>query len=448
MPFWKNNHVTPAQVILLGFLMLIATGTVLLMLPIASNGPGGASFLDALFTTVSATCVTGLVVHDTAVYWSPFGQAVILLLIQIGGMGVITVAIAISMLSGRRIGLKQRWIMQESIAAPQVGGIVRMTGFIIKTSLLIEGIGAILLAFRFIPQMGLRGIWASIFHAVSAFCNAGFDIMGTENAQYASLVAYENDPLINIVIPLLLISGGIGFLTWSDIREHGIHLRAYRLQSKLILVATVVLLLLPALYFFFYEFNLPQWEGMTVWEKVQASWFQSATPRTAGFNTVNLSQLSEPGKLITLLLMLIGGSPGSTAGGFKTTTLMVLLLAARAVFRRKESMQSFGRRIPADILRNAAAIFFLYLVLFLTGGVLICCIDGVPLLDALFETASAIGTVGLTVGITPTLSVPSHLILIFLMYFGRVGGLTMVFALMPGKAPAPTQLPQEKIPVG
>ena len=448
MPFWKNNHVTPAQVILLGFLMLIATGTVLLMLPIASNGPGGASFLDALFTTVSATCVTGLVVHDTAVYWSPFGQAVILLLIQIGGMGVITVAIAISMLSGRRIGLKQRWIMQESIAAPQVGGIVRMTGFIIKTSLLIEGIGAILLAFRFIPQMGLRGIWASIFHAVSAFCNAGFDIMGTENAQYASLIAYENDPLINIVIPLLLISGGIGFLTWSDIREHGIHFRAYRLQSKLILVATVVLLLLPALYFFFYEFNLPQWEGMTVWEKVQASWFQSATPRTAGFNTVNLSQLSEPGKLITLLLMLIGGSPGSTAGGFKTTTLMVLLLAARAVFRRKESMQSFGRRIPADILRNAAAIFFLYLVLFLTGGVLICCIDGVPLLDALFETASAIGTVGLTVGITPTLSVPSHLILIFLMYFGRVGGLTMVFALMPGKAPAPTQLPQEKIPVG
>lgn len=448
MPFWKNNHVTPAQVILLGFLMLIATGTVLLMLPIASNGPGGASFLDALFTTVSATCVTGLVVHDTAVYWSPFGQAVILLLIQIGGMGVITVAIAISMLSGRRIGLKQRWIMQESIAAPQVGGIVRMTGFIIKTSLLIEGIGALLLAFRFIPQMGLRGIWASIFHAVSAFCNAGFDIMGTENAQYASLVAYENDPLINIVIPLLLISGGIGFLTWSDIREHGIHLRAYRLQSKLILVATAVLLLLPALYFFFYEFSLPQWEGMSVWEKIQASWFQSATPRTAGFNTVNLSQLSEPGKLITLLLMLIGGSPGSTAGGFKTTTLMVLLLAARAVFRRKENMQSFGRRIPADILRNAAAIFFLYLVLFLTGGVLICCIDGVPLLDALFETASAIGTVGLTVGITPTLSVPSRLILIFLMYFGRVGGLTMVFALMPGKAPAPTQLPQEKIPVG
>ncbi len=448
MPFWKNNHVTPAQVILLGFLMLIATGTVLLMLPIASNGPGGASFLDALFTTVSATCVTGLVVHDTAVYWSPFGQAVILLLIQIGGMGVITVAIAISMLSGRRIGLKQRWIMQESIAAPQVGGIVRMTGFIIKTSLLIEGIGALLLAFRFIPQMGLRGIWASIFHAVSAFCNAGFDIMGTENAQYASLVAYENDPLINIVIPLLLISGGIGFLTWSDIREHGIHLRAYRLQSKLILVATAVLLLLPALYFFFYEFSLPQWEGMSVWEKIQASWFQSATPRTAGFNTVNLSQLSEPGKLITLLLMLIGGSPGSTAGGFKTTTLMVLLLTARAVFRRKENMQSFGRRIPADILRNAAAIFFLYLVLFLTGGVLICCIDGVPLLDALFETASAIGTVGLTVGITPTLSVPSRLILIFLMYFGRVGGLTMVFALMPGKAPAPTQLPQEKIPVG
>lgn len=448
MPFWKNSHVTPAQVILLGFLLLIGTGTMLLMLPIASNGPGGASFLDALFTTVSATCVTGLVVHDTAVYWSFFGQAVILLLIQIGGMGVITVAIAISMLSGRRIGLKQRWIMQESIAAPQVGGIVRMTSFIIKTSFLIEGVGAVLLAFRFIPEMGLKGIWASIFHAVSAFCNAGFDLMGTEDAQFASLTAYASDPLINVVIPFLLIMGGIGFLTWSDIREHGIHLRAYRLQSKLILMTTTLLLLLPAVYFFFYEFNLPQWEGMTVWEKVQASWFQSATPRTAGFNTVNLAELSEPSKLITLLLMLIGGSPGSTAGGFKTTTLVVLLLAARAVFRRKEDVQSFGRRIPPDILRNAAAIFFLYLLLFLTGGVLICCMDGVPLLDALFETASAIGTVGLTTGITPTLSVPSRLILIFLMYFGRVGGLTMVFALMPGRNPAPRQLPQEKIPVG
>ena len=334
MPFWRNERVTPAQIIITGFLLLILSGTLLLMLPFATREPGSASFVDALFTATSATCVTGLILHDTVQYWTPFGQAVILLLIQVGGMGVVTMAVAIFMFSGKKIGLKQRWVMQESIAAPQVGGIVRMTGFILKTALAIEGVGAVLLAIRFCPQMGFfKGLWYAVFHSVSAFCNAGFDLMGEETA-YSSLTAYVGDPLVSLTIAGLIVVGGLGFITWQDIFQHHRHLRAYRLQSKLILVTTAGLLLGGLLFFGLYEFQLPQWEGLSTGEKVLAAAFQSATPRTAGFNTVDLTALSAPSQLLMILLMLTGGSPGSTAGGFKTTTLAVLLLSAFAVFRR------------------------------------------------------------------------------------------------------------------
>lgn len=417
------------------------------MLPFATWGPGGAPFLDALFTATSATCVTGLVLHDTVQYWTPFGQAVILALIQVGGMGVVTMAVAIYMFSGKKIGLKQRWVMQESISAHQVGGIVRMTGFILKTAFAVEGIGALVLALRFCPQMGFfKGLWYAVFHAVSAFCNAGFDLMGAQTA-YSSLTAYVGDPLVSLTIPALIIIGGLGFLTWQDIFQHHIHFRAYRLQSKLILVTTAALLAGGALFFGLYEFQLPQWEGLTAGEKALASVFQSATPRTAGFNTVDLMNLSAPSQLLTILLMLAGGSPGSTAGGFKTTTLAVLLLSAFAVFRRQSSAHCFGRRLSETVLRSASAIFLLYLLLFLAGGTLICCMEGIPLMAALFEAASAIGTVGLSLGVTPGLGVPSQLILIFLMYFGRVGGLTMIYAVTSGAA-AFARYPQEQVNVG
>lgn len=448
VPFVKNERITPVRIIILGFFLLILSGAGLLMLPISTVGPGGAPFIDALFTATSATCVTGLVVHDTALYWTPFGQVVILLLIQIGGMGVVTMAIAITMFAGKRIGLKQRWVMQESIAAPQVGGIVRMTGFILKTTLLMEGIGAALLALRFCPELGFfRGLWYAVFHAISAFCNAGFDLMGVVNGPYASLTAYVGDPLVSLTIASLIMCGGIGFLTWSDLRQHGRHFHSYRMQSKVILTTTAGLLLFAGLFFLLYEFRLPQWAALRGEERVLAAAFQAVTPRTAGFNTVNLTKLSQPSQFLTTLLMVIGGSPGSTAGGFKTTTLAVLMLCVQAVFRRRDSAQCFGRRIPGDTLRSAVAIFLLYLALFLTGGVLICCIDGVSLMAALFEAGSAIGTVGLTLGITPGLSLPSHLILIFLMYFGRVGGLTLVYAVLSGTV-SPAQLPQERITVG
>jgi len=446
--FSIHKRITPAQIILLGFLAFILVGAGLLMLPISTRGPGGAGFLEALFTATSASCVTGLIVQDTALYWSQFGQVVIILMIQVGGMGVITMAVAISMFAGRRIGLKQRWVMQESIAAPQVGGIVRMTGFILKATLLMEGIGAVLLALRFCPQFGFwKGLWYAVFHSVSSFCNAGFDLMGVQ-APFSSLTAYAQDPIINGTVMALIVLGGIGFVTWADAWEHKWRFSAYRFQSKLILLTTLGLLVFAALYLFFYEFSLPQWEGMGLAERVQASMFQAVTPRTAGYNTVDLTMLSPVTVLVMIMLMVCGGSPGSTAGGFKTTTLAVLLLNSWAVIRRKSSVQGFGRRLPEETLRRAMSIFQIYLILFLLGGMLICAIDGVALSAALFETASAIGTVGLSLGITAGLSVPSKLILIFLMYFGRVGGLTLIYALLMGDVPSPAQLPQEHVTVG
>ena len=447
-PFWKSERVSPARVIILGFLLLILLGTALLMLPFSTKVWVGASFSDALFAATSATCVTGLVVRDTASCWSGFGQLVILLLIQVGGMGVVTMAVAIFIFSGKRIGLKQRWVMQESISAPQVGGIVRMTGFILKTAFAMEGIGAAILALRFCPRFGLwRGLWYSVFHSVSAFCNAGFDLMG-EEAPFSSLTGYTGDPVVNLTVVLLVVVGGLGFMTWQDIAAHRLRFQAYRLQSKLILVTTAGLLTFGFLFFLLYEFRLPQWDGLSLGEKVLAALFQSVTPRTAGFNTVELGQLSETGRLLTILLMLTGGSPGSTAGGFKTTTLAVLILSAAAVFQRQRSARCFGRRVQEPALQSACAIFLLYISLFLTGGMLICCMDHVPLMDSLFEAASAIGTVGLSLGGTARFSLASRMILVFLMYFGRVGGLTMIYAFTAGNGTSVSQFPQEPVTVG
>lgn len=446
--FWKSNQMSPARIIIGGFLLLILSGTVLLMLPFSTQEWGGASFLDALFTATSATCVTGLVLHDTVSYWSGFGQAVILGLIQIGGMGVVTMAVAIFIFSGKRISLKQRWVMQESVSAPQMGGIVRMTGFILRTSLAIEGAGALLLAQRFCPRFGFwRGLWYAMFHSISAFCNAGFDLMG-EGAPFSSLTTYVGDPLVNLTIAALIVTGGLGFLTWQDFAFHGFRFKEYRLQTKIILTTTGALLGLGFLFFLCYEFRLPQWNGLSLGEKILAALFQSVTPRTAGFNTVDLARLSQPSQLATILLMLTGGSPGSTAGGFKTTTLAVLVFSAAAVFRRRPSARCFGRRVQDSALQNACAIFLLYILLFLAGGIFICCIDGVPLMDALFETASAIGTVGLSLGGTARFSACSRLVLIFLMYFGRVGGLTLIYALAAKSGTPASQFPQEQVALG
>lgn len=447
MSLVKRNRISPAQIIMIGFLLLILTGALLLMLPISSKSGEITAFPDALFTATSATCVTGLIVFDTYQHWSLFGQAVILILIQIGGMGVVTMAVAIFITTGKKIGLRQRFVMQESISAPKMGGIIRLTGFIVKATLCFEGAGAIVMAIRFCPEMGLEGIWYAIFHSISAFCNAGFDLMG-QNEAFSSLTGFSADPLINLPIMLLITIGGIGFFVWSDIRQNKLRFHNYRLQTKLVLATSLLLIALPALYLFFFEFSRPEWAGMGLGERIWASLFQAVTPRTAGFNTVDLTKLHSISILIMICMMLIGGSPGSTAGGFKTTSLAVVFLCLRSVFKKQEGIEGFHRRVPAETLRNAVTILTLYIILFLTGSILICLFDNVALTDSLFECASAIGTVGLTLGITTTLSLPSHLILILLMYFGRVGGLTMLYAVSNGHNPAPSQMPQEKISVG
>ena len=442
----RKKQLTSAQIIIFGFMAVILFGAFLLMLPIASKGPGGTSFLDALFTSTSAVCVTGLIVHDTATYWTAFGQVVIIALIQVGGMGVVTVAVAIAMVSGKKIGLKERSTMQDAISAPKVGGIVRFTGFILKGTFLVELTGAVLMAPWFIRDFGfLKGIWYAVFHSISAFCNAGFDLMGVREP-FSSLTSYVGNPVINFTIMMLIVVGGPGFLTWEDIRTNKLCWRKYRMQSKVILTTTVLLIIIPALIFYFCEFNGPQWQNHGT--RILASLFQSVTPRTAGFNTVDLASMSEPGQLLMAILMLIGGSPGSTAGGMKTTTLAVILLSAWGVFCRKGDAQCYGRRISEETVRYAAVVMIMYLTLCVGGAIIISYVEGLPMLTCIYETASAIATVGLTLGVTPGLGPVSHIILILLMYCGRVGGLTLVYAAISGVKPHVSRLPQEKITVG
>ena len=443
MRIFGKYRLTTFQIIAFGFIALIMTGTLLLSLPFASSKTGSAGFIDCLFTATSAVCVTGLVVQDTATAWTPFGQAIILALIQTGGMGVVTAAVSLAFLSGRKIGLMQRSVMQESISAPQVGGIVRLTRFIVLTSLAIEAIGALLLIPPMVSRFGTgKGIWYAVFHAVSAFCNAGFDLMGAQEP-FSSLTEFSQNIPVNAAVMMLIAAGGIGFLVWNDMKVHGFHWKQYRLQSKAALLTYTWLMILPALWLFCFEMKQIPAE-----KRILPALFQSVTLRTAGFNTVDLNQISGSGQAMMIGCMLVGGSPGSTAGGMKTTTLAVLLTTAFAVFRRQEHVSFLGRRIADEAVRQAIAILMMYVLLFLVSGMIISRIEGLPLISCLFETASAIGTVGLTLGITSQLSTVSRLILIVLMFLGRVGGLTLIYAAQSVKKISQSTLPLEKITVG
>ena len=413
-----ERHLSTSRIISIGFTALILLGTLLLALPVSTRDGEGACFSDALFTSVSAVCVTGLVVRDTASYWSGFGQAVLLVLIQIGGMGVVTAVVALFALTGRRVSLKQRAAVH------------------------IELTGAAVMAPVFCGRYGLRaGLWYSLFHAVSAFCNAGFDLMGREG-EFSSLTAFAAQPVVNLTIMGLIVTGGIGFLTWEDVRRHRGHLRRYSMQSKVILAVTGLLIGLSALYFFSLEFT-----DLPLGERVLLSLFQAVTPRTAGFNTADQAALSGTGRALTIALMLTGGAPGSTAGGMKVTTLGLLAATAWAVFHRREHTCLFGRRAEDGAVRAAATVMTMYLTLFLLGGAVISRAEGLDLETCLFETASAIGTVGLSLGITPGLGALSRGILIFLMFFGRVGGLTLIFAALSGQG-RERLLPVEKLTIG
>lgn len=443
-----KRQFSPFQIIIVGFLFAILLGSVLLMAPVATSDGHGAGFLDALFTSVSAVCVTGLSVKNTAQYWSEFGQAIILLLIQVGGLGVVTVGLAVAMFSGRKISLLQRSTMQAASSSLQLGGMVRLTSFMLKIVFVVEFVGVVCLFPSFVGEYGIgRGLWYALFHSVSAFCNAGFDLMGA-NGGNTSLMGYAGRPAVLLPISFLIIAGGIGFLTWDDILTHGIRIRKYRMQSKIVLLMTAILLVGSFAFFYCLEFSRAQWKGLSGAEQIFSAWFQAVSPRTAGFNTVDLTDLSDTSQLVTILLMLTGGVSGSTAGGFKVNTLAILLLTMVAVVQKREDAQCFGRRISKESVYSAVTIFFLYIILFILGGIVISCVEQISLLPALFETASAVGTVGLSLGLTGSLGIVSKVILILLMFLGRVGGLTMVFAMVAGKQMSHSQFPEEKITVG
>lgn len=435
--------------IILGYIAIIFLGAFILTLPISSRDGIHTSFENALFTSTSATCVTGLVVQDTATYWSLFGQIVILCLIEIGGLGFMTLAVCAMTFAKKNIGLQSRYTLLESINAPQMAGIVKMARFTIRGAFLVEGVGALLLATRFVPRFGvLKGLYFSVFHSVSAFCNAGFDIMGTPGNEYTSLTEYSADIVVNITVMLLIVIGGLGFFVWADLMNTRFIFRRLKLHSKIVLVTTAMLIVVGAGLILIFDIKSDAFKGFSVPHKIIAAFFQSVTARTAGFNTVDLTKLSDASVITMTVLMLIGGSPSSTAGGFKTTTLAVLIASIFSELKHKKDVEIFKRRIEPDALRHVVCLIFLYMALFSASGAAITWIDGITMKEALFETASAIGTVGVTLGVTPFLRGYSHLILICLMFFGRVGGLTLLLSLRESKAPDISRYPKEQITIG
>lgn len=434
------RRLSPFRIIILSFLVLILCGTGLLMLPWATANGEGASLSDALFTAISASCVTGLTTVDTASYWTLFGQLVILAMIQVGGFGVITIAVSLAALSGQRIGLMQRSLSKEAVSAPQLGGIVPLLYFILRLTFFIEFLGALFLAPSFCQKVGLvRGIYFAVFHSISSFCNAGFDLFGN------SLTDFADDPVVNITVMLLIIAGGLGFTTWADIRLNRRNFRAYSLQSKIALTMTAVLILVPALFFFFFELDPG---GVSTGEHFLISLFQSVTTRTAGYNTIDIKDFSETGRAALIVLMLIGGSPSSTAGGLKTTTAFTLFAIMIATFQLKEDPTCFSRRLSPETQRHAVTILMMYLLLFASGSVLLNLIDDIRLIDSAFETASALGTVGLSIGVTEDLGSLSKCVMMILMFFGRIGGLTVIFAAHARGRHDSGRRPEERITIG
>lgn len=439
----RHFRLTGSQTILLGFLTMILAGTLLLMLPISTKTGEWTGFSNAFFTATSASCVTGLVVYDTASHWSIFGQIVILTMIQIGGMGVVTMTTLLSRLIGKKLSLQARTTLQEAVSAPNLGEILKYTRFICIGTVIFEAAGAVIMSPVFINEYGiLKGIWISIFTSISAFCNAGFDLNGA-HGEFSSMVPYADNPLIVITLVFLILTGGLGFLTWLDIRKHGLKFSRYSTQSKIIIVMEIFLICVPLIYMFFGEY-----EDLPFGERFLAALFQAVTPRTAGFNTTDYSYFSGTGILLTVILMLIGGAPGSTAGGMKITTVAVLFFTMVSVFKHEKSPAVFKRRIKPEAIYGAVAVFMLDIMIALIGAMLISKIEHVAFLKTLFESASAVGTVGLSMGLTPTLSTVSKFILIFSMYMGRVGGLTLVFAAISRKSTGNRQYPADNIAVG
>lgn len=438
----RRFSLNAVQYLALSFAGLILLGALALMLPAASRSGRSLPFLDALFTAASASCVTGLVLYDTWTQFTYFGQAVILLLIQIGGLSFMTVTILVSTLLGQRIGLRRRSILMDTIGALQMGGVVPLTRRALTVTAICEGTGALLLLFWFCPRYGLRGVWMAVFHAVSAFCNAGFDLLGTG----ASLTSAAGEPLLNVVLMALVIAGGMGFLVWDDALTHGLRFRRWRLHSKIAFLSTLILFGLGAAAFFILEGEFA-FAGRSVGEQALMAAFQSVTTRTAGFNTVDLTALSESGTLLTLVLMFVGAGSGSTGGGVKVNTFTVLTLSALSRVRRREDVELFGRRLDARDISKAYSTVTMYFMACM-AGCMVLCLQGVNLENALFECISAMGTVGLTRGVTPTLPGVSKLVVTLMMFMGRVGSMSVAMAITRDRPAAKRRSVSENILIG
>jgi len=449
----EKYSLNPAQILVLGFLAIIIIGAGFLTLPAASASGESVGFINAVFTATSAVCVTGLVVGDTATYWTLFGKGVILILIQVGGLGFMTMATLIALLVGRRISLKERLLMQEALNQFTISGVVRLTKNIIIATIAIEAVGAAFLSFRFVPIYGwAKGIGFAVFHSVSAFCNAGFDLMGN----FGSLTGFSDDALVTLSIALLIILGGLGFTVLVDIFEFGTAKsrlnRRFSLHSKLTLYMTCILIIFGFITFFAFEFNNPQTIGnMSVKGKLLSSIFHSITPRTAGFNSIAMDGATLSSKFITIILMFIGGAPSSTAGGIKVTTFGVLLFTMVSMASGRDETEIFKRRIPRDIVNRALAVVSASMTVVITGTILLSFTEsGLDFMDILFETTSAFATVGLSLGMTPNLTSAGKIIISFIMFIGRLGPMTLAIAVAhrQQKRKKLIKFPEGKVSVG
>ena len=444
-----RKKLTYTQIIVLSFLSIILIGSLLLTLPLSSRSGEWTPFLDAMFTATSATCVTGLVVYDTYTHWSAFGQAIILVLIQIGGIGIMTCIAMLSLILKRRISLSERRLLMQSTGSLQHNGIVILIKQIITGTAIVELCGALLLAIVFCPRMGFTvGLWNAVFHSVSAFCNAGFDLMGRYSA-FSSLSGdgLYNNPLVMITLMLLIVIGGIGFLVWNDVIKKRTSFKKYEVHSKIVLTTSALLIGIGFVLFFIFEYK-HSLAGMILGQKLLNALFEAITPRTAGFASVDLNSMSDSGTLLTMILMFIGGSPGSTAGGIKTTTFVVLLLCALNSARRYGSITVFKRKLDQNTVAQASSIATVYAAGVFIAAMIICALEPYSFTQIVFEIVSAVATVGLSTGITPNLCAASQILLMVLMFAGRIGGLTFVLVLAERRINVPISRPTVKILIG
>lgn len=447
------NKLQPTQIMVLGFAIIIFIGGILLNLPIASQNGKSVGFVDALFTATSAVSVTGLIAVDTGTHWTTFGHLVIIMLIQVGGLGFMTVATLFAFIAKKRINLKERLLIQESLNQFDLSGLVKLTRHVLLVTFVIEGAGALILSTEFVPQLGFgKGLWYSVFHSISAFCNAGFDLMGTISGPYSSLTLYVNNFTVSITISLLILFGGLGFPVILDFmkvqrfKKLGIH-------SKIVIVTTAIVTLVSVLFILMVEYNNPNTIGnLSFGDKLIASLFQSVTARTAGFNTIDLTLMSQSGIFIIIMLMFIGASPASTGGGIKTTTIATVALYVKSSILNKEDVEVYGRRLDSSIIKKSMGIFFIAITMISFGTLIISILEpNFSLLESWFEVMSALTTAGLSIGGSPNLSLASKIIILLYMFVGRVGSLTIFVALTSKSAKAKNihvRYPEGKILVG